>query len=62
MVRTLIGVSVFALALAACATSMESAAAPPSAQAAKAAVKLEDKFATSQDGTKIHYVASARGR
>jgi pimeloyl-ACP methyl ester carboxylesterase len=29
--------------------------------AAKAAVKLEDKYATSEDGTKIHYVASGKG-
>jgi pimeloyl-ACP methyl ester carboxylesterase len=36
--------------------SMPAAAAP-----AKAAVKLEDKYATSEDGTKIHYVASGKG-
>ena len=29
--------------------------------AAKPAIKLEDKFATSADGTKIHYVASGQG-
>ena len=29
--------------------------------AAKPAVKLEDKYATSDDGTKIHYVASGKG-
>jgi epoxide hydrolase 4 len=37
--------------------------APAIAQkaAAKPAVKLEDKYATSEDGTKIHYVASGKG-
>jgi epoxide hydrolase 4 len=29
--------------------------------AAKAAVKIEDKYATSDDGTKIHYLASGKG-
>ncbi len=40
------------------------AVAPVFAQkavAAKPAVKLEDKYATSEDGTKIHYVASGKG-
>ena len=40
------------------AIAQKPAAAKP---AAKATVKLEDKYATSEDGTKIHYVASGKG-
>lgn len=50
----LIGASL--LSLAACSTTPGGAPAP--AAATKAAVKLEDKYATSADGVKIHYVAS----
>lgn len=61
MVRALLGVSVLALGLAACASTMGAGAAPPATQAAKAALALEDKFVTSPDGVKIHYVASGKG-
>jgi alpha-beta hydrolase superfamily lysophospholipase len=61
MLRALIGVSVLALSLSACATPTGASGAAPSAQAAKVAVKTEDKYATSADGTKIHYVASGKG-
>ncbi|MDP3495411.1 MAG: alpha/beta hydrolase [Hyphomonadaceae bacterium] len=63
MLRTLIGVSALALSLAACspqaAAPVEPAAAAP--ETAKMPVELEDKYATSADGTKIHYVASGQG-
>jgi len=52
----LFGVSLAALPLAACETTGES-----TATAAKAPVALEDKYATSADGVKIHYVASGSG-
>jgi pimeloyl-ACP methyl ester carboxylesterase len=52
----LLGVSLAAMPLTACQTIGESAAT-----AAKAPVALEDKYATSADGTKIHYVASGKG-
>lgn len=60
MVRSLLAVSALALAFGACATPMGSA---PGQQASvsKPAVPLEDKFATSPDGVKIHYVASGKG-
>lgn len=63
MLRAVLGVSVLAFGLAACATEM-GASAPPATQAtmaAKPAVPLEDKYATSPDGVKIHYVASGKG-
>ena len=63
MLRALIGVSVLALSLAACAPQeakpAETAAAAP--ETAKMPVEVESKFATSADGTKIHYVASGQG-
>jgi epoxide hydrolase 4 len=75
MLRAAFGVSLFALSLAACTTQASapaagaalappaatSAAAAPAVAAAKPAVALESKFATSADGTKIHYVASGSG-
>ena len=63
MLRTLIGVSALAISLAACspqaAAPVEPAAVAP--ETAKMPVELEDKYATSDDGTKIHYVASGQG-
>lgn len=62
MLRTLIGVSALALSMAACSTTAEAPATSAAAsQAVKSAVKVESKFATSADGTKIHYVASGKG-
>ncbi|HEY7797237.1 MAG TPA: alpha/beta hydrolase [Hyphomonadaceae bacterium] len=65
------GISILALSLGACATMTPAAtetAAPAqpavaaaAAPAAKPAPALEDKYATSADGTKIHYVASGQG-
>jgi epoxide hydrolase 4 len=60
MMRTVAGISLLALSIAACAPSTPTAAAPPAAEAPKT-VALEDKYATSADGTKIHYVASGEG-
>ena len=60
MLRSVLGVSALAIVLAFGATQMSAVAAPPAA-AAKKAVKLEDKYATSPDGVKIHYVASGKG-
>jgi pimeloyl-ACP methyl ester carboxylesterase len=51
------GVSLLALSMAACSPQP----AAPAAEAAKPAPVLEDKYATSEDGTKIHYVASGEG-
>ena len=63
MLRALIGISALAISLAACspqaAAPVEPAAAAP--ETAKMPVELEDKYATSDDGTKIHYVASGQG-
>ena len=62
MLRTVLGVSSLALILAACSPSGGPAqTAVPTAEAPKAAPVLEDKYATSADGTKIHYVASGEG-
>ncbi|MFT3725774.1 MAG: alpha/beta hydrolase [Hyphomonadaceae bacterium] len=61
MLRAVLGVSALAVVLAFGATQMSAVAAPPAASAAKKAVKLEDKYATSPDGVKIHYVASGKG-
>lgn len=62
MLRTLIGVSALAISMAACSTTAEAPATTAAAsQAAKPVVKVEDKYATSEDGTKIHYVASGKG-
>jgi pimeloyl-ACP methyl ester carboxylesterase len=55
MLRALVtGLALIAMPIglvAACATGAQT----------KAAVALEDKYATSEDGTKIHYVASGKG-
>ncbi len=63
MLRMLVGVSVFALSMAACspqaAPSVQPAVTAP--ETAKMTVELEDKYATSEDGVKIHYVASGQG-
>ena len=63
MLRTLIGVSVLALSMVACSPSEapKPEAPTPAAETAKMPVELEDKYATSADGTKIHYVASGKG-
>lgn len=64
MLRALIGVSALALSLAACAPQeapKPEAAAATAPETAKMPVELEDKYATSADGTKIHYVASGQG-
>ena len=64
MLRALIGVSTLALSLAACAPQeapKPEAAAATAPETAKMPVELEDKYATSADGTKIHYVASGQG-
>jgi epoxide hydrolase 4 len=60
MLRAIAGISLLALSLVACSPQ----ATPPQtaeAQAPKTAPTLESKFATSADGTKIHYVASGQG-
>ncbi len=54
------GVSLLALSLAACSPQPEAPQTDTAAEASKA-VTLEDKYATSADGTKIHYVASGEG-
>ncbi|MDZ4761147.1 MAG: hypothetical protein SGJ21_08765 [Alphaproteobacteria bacterium] len=61
---TIAGVSLLALSLAACTTPAPQVAASvsPAAKPMRAAVALEDKYATSSDGVKIHYVASGSGR
>jgi pimeloyl-ACP methyl ester carboxylesterase len=61
MLRAIAGVSLLALSLAACSPQPAPEAAAPTADAPKAAIALEDKYATSEDGTKIHYVASGQG-
>lgn len=63
MLRNLIGVSALALSLVACSPqeAPKPEAPTPAAEAAKMPVELEDKYATSADGTKIHYVASGKG-
>ena len=56
MLRALIGVSVLALSLSACAPQ-EAKPVEPAAAAAettKMPVEVESKYATSADGTKIH--------
>jgi pimeloyl-ACP methyl ester carboxylesterase len=61
MMRTMIlGVSLATLALAGCQTP-PSAAPEVAAAAPAAAIAVESKFATSTDGTKIHYNASGKG-
>lgn len=61
MLRAMIlGVSLATLSLAACQTS-STETTTVAAAAAKPAVAIESKFATSADGTKIHYNASGRG-
>jgi pimeloyl-ACP methyl ester carboxylesterase len=56
------GMSLLALSLGACAPQAAGPAqSAPAADAPKPAVALEDKYATSADGTKIHYVASGEG-
>jgi epoxide hydrolase 4 len=52
----LLGATLFAMPLVAVAPALAQKPA-----AAKAAVKVEDKYATSDDGTKIHYLASGKG-
>jgi len=54
------GVSLLALSLAAC-SPQPGASTTAAVEAPKPAPSLEDKFATSADGTKIHYVASGEG-
>jgi pimeloyl-ACP methyl ester carboxylesterase len=59
MMRAVVaGVSLFALSFAACTPQATTAA--PAAEAPKT-IAVESKFATSADGTKIHYVASGEG-
>lgn len=53
------GLSVLALAVA-CSPAAETPAAP-AAEVVKTPVEIESKFATSADGTKIHYNASGEG-
>jgi pimeloyl-ACP methyl ester carboxylesterase len=59
MMRVIAGVSLLALSIAACSPSVTAPAAP--VVEAPKTVPLEDKYATSADGTKIHYVASGEG-
>jgi epoxide hydrolase 4 len=54
------GVAVLVLA-GACAMSAEAPSASMAAESVKAPVAIESKFATSPDGTKIHYNASGAG-
>ena len=54
------GVAVLVLA-GACAMSAEAPSASMAMEAVKAPVAIESKFATSPDGTKIHYNASGSG-
>ena len=56
----LAGVAVLVLA-GACAMSAEAPSASMAMEAVKAPVAIESKFATSPDGTKIHYNASGSG-
>jgi pimeloyl-ACP methyl ester carboxylesterase len=59
MMRAVVaGVSLFALSFAAC--TLQATTAAPAAEAPKT-IAVESKFATSADGTKIHYVASGEG-
>ena len=58
------GVAVLVLVLVlagACAMSAEAPSASMAMEAVKAPVAIESKFATSPDGTKIHYNASGSG-
>lgn len=63
MLRAMIlGVSLATMSLAAgCQTAGTEATGTKTATAAKAAVPIADKYATSADGTKIHYLASGKG-
>jgi pimeloyl-ACP methyl ester carboxylesterase len=62
MMRALIaGASFIALAMAGCQTGTAPADTAAASTAAKPAVAIESKFATSADGTKIHYNASGKG-
>jgi pimeloyl-ACP methyl ester carboxylesterase len=64
MMRALIaGLSMMALSLAACSGEAPKAEGPkpPEQTAASMPVEIESKFATSADGTKIHYLASGQG-
>ena len=62
MMRSAIaGISILALSLAACSPPAPTQTATPATVAEKPAPALEDKYATSADGTKIHYVASGEG-
>jgi pimeloyl-ACP methyl ester carboxylesterase len=59
----LLGASLLALGLAACDTMPDGKGGGinPAAMAGKAVVPVADKYATSPDGTKIHYLASGKG-
>ncbi len=63
MMRAVLGASLLALGLAGCTTAMGSVSAPMAemAMATKAVVPVADKYATSPDGTKIHYLSSGKG-
>ena len=54
------GVAVLVLA-GACAMSPEATSASMTTESVKSPVAIESKFATSPDGTKIHYNASGAG-
>ena len=58
-----LGASLLALGLTACDTMPDGKGGGinPAALGAKAVVPIADKYATSPDGTKIHYLASGKG-
>ena len=58
-----LGASLLALGLTACDTMPDGKGGGinPAAMGAKAVVPISDKYATSPDGTKIHYLASGKG-
>ncbi len=62
MMRAVLGASLMMLALSACDTMPDGKGGGINhAMAAKAVVSVSDKYATSPDGTKIHYLASGKG-
>ena len=64
MLRAVLGASLLALGLAACATMPDGKGGginPNHAAMEHAVAPVVDKYATSPDGTKIHYLASGKG-
>ena len=64
MKRAVLGASLMMLALTACDTMPDGKGGginPNHAAVAHAVVPITDEYATSPDGTKIHYLASGKG-